>query len=156
MKSRSTTLNFSAAGQTLETTNVEQAGVPWVMLSPYFPMYETVGNFEFYPWSTNYKVVDGVLELEAIASDFINDLASHPEKFWAAFFSDNSNTFTAKGINNDNVEVSLDFLKNGNIHYINQEIFNLMNGALVSNVGTRPIEILFNGEVIQRYSLIAQ
>lgn len=115
-----------------------------------------LGIFVFYPWSTNYKVVDGVLELEAIASDFISNLASRPEKFYVAFFSDNSNTFTIKGFGSKNEEVTVDLLKNGNIHYINQEIFNAMNSTLLSNPGEHPMEILFNGEVIQRYSLIPQ
>lgn len=154
MKSRSTTLNFSAAGGALETANVEQAGVPWVMISPYFPMYKT--NGDFYSWSTNYKVIDGVLETKAISTDFIQEVAAYPKKFFAAFFSDNSNTFTAKGVNNNNQEVTIDFLKNGNIHYWNQEIFNFITGALTSNAGINPVEILFNGEVIQRYNLVAQ
>lgn len=148
MKSRSTTLNFSAAGGALETANVVQAGVPWVMLASTFRGYK-VGSG--YPYKT-LVTENTISEENGILTFKVNNAFSLSSEFspWFVFYSDNSNTFVMElGYSSETYE----FSKNGKIHSF---VFDTQNDyqrfllAFGQSILAKQASIKFNGTEIIR------
>lgn len=153
MKNRSTTLNFSAAGGgALETADVVQAGVPWVLLASTFRGYK-VGSG--YPYKT-LVTENTISEENGILTFKVNDAFSLSSEFspWFVFYSDNSNTFVMElGHSGKTYE----FSKNGKIHSF---VFNAQNDYQFflldfgQNILAKKVSIKFNGiEIIHIESL---
>lgn len=72
-----------------------------------------------------------------------------------AFFSDSSNTFSFEGKNSDGASISRNFIKNGNVHTLNEELLTEFHQLVVGSVsGSKvPLTIKFNGTPIQQYLL---
>lgn len=149
MKSRSTTLNFSAAGGgALETADVVQAGVPWVMLASTFRGYK-VGSG--YPYKT-LVTENTISEENGILTFKVNNDFSLSNEFspWFVFYSDNSNTFVMElGYSSETYE----FSKNGKIHSF---VFDTQNDyqrfllAFGQSIIAKQASIKFNGTEIIR------
>ena len=148
MKSRSTTLNFSAAGGALETADVVQAGVPWVMLASIFRGYK-VGSG--YPYKT-LVTENTISEENGILTFKVNDAFSLSAEFspWFVFYSDNSNTFVMElGYSSETYE----FSKNGKIHsfvFDTQNDYQIFLIAFGHSILSKQASIKFNGTEIIR------
>jgi hypothetical protein len=148
MKSRSTALNFSAAGGALETANVVQAGVPWVMLASTFRGYKEKSG---YPYKT-LVTENAISEENGILTFKVNDAFSLSSEFipWFVFYSDNSNTFVMELGYSDK---TYEFSKNGKIHSF---VFDTQNDYQIflldfgQNILAKKVSIKFNGIEIIR------
>lgn len=156
MKERSTTLNFSSTGGGLtKAVNAVQAGVPYQMIQMYFLVYDRNINMAVRSWVQTLQNSDGVLIFKMNGNTYLSHLTDENDVMVPAFFSDSSNTFTFEGRGPANEPVSGTFLKNGNVHTLNESLLQSFHqGVLGSITNSRePFKIKFNGTVIQQYIL---
>lgn len=106
-------------------------------------------------WVQTLQNSNGVLVFKMNDSTYLNLIANENDIMIPAFFSESSNTFTFEGENSDGVAVSKSFIKNGNIHTLNEDLLaefhRLVIGSFYNN--KVPLTIKFNGVPIQQYSL---
>lgn len=156
MKERSTTINFSATGGggLVKAVNAVQAGVPYVMLQMYFPIYNREINVEVRKWTSQLQNSNGVLVFKAPSGDYLDWLSNENDIMYLSFYSDSSNTFTFSGKGPGAENISGTFLKSGNLHYINNDLATKIHQAVMGSLQTKvPLSIMMNGTVIQEYSI---
>ena len=153
MKERSTTINFSATGGLVKAVNAVQAGVPYVMLQMYFPIYNR-DNVGVRQWTSQLQNSNGVLVFKAPSNDYVDWLSNENDIMYLSFYSDSSNTFTFSGKSPGAENISGTFLKSGNLHYINNDLAIKIHSAVAGSLQTKvPLSIMMNGTVIQEYSI---
>lgn len=153
MKERSTTINFSSGGGLKKAVNAVQDGVPYVMLQMNFPVYEKKLSMTLLTWTSQLQNSNGVLVFKTSLNDYLN-WASTDNVMRLSFYSDSSNTFTFSGKGPGFENISGTFLKSGNIHYLNTELFQKVQSAVLGSQQTKvPLSIMMNKTVIQEYSI---
>ena len=158
MKERSTTLNFSSTGGggLVKAVNAVQAGVPYQMIQMYFLVYDRSTNLPVRSWVSTLQNSDGVLVFKMNENTYLDILSNENDIMIPAFFSDSSNTFTFEGKGPENEPVSGTFLKNGNVHTLNESLLLSFHQGVLGSISTNskePLKIKFNGTVIQQYIL---
>lgn len=154
MKERSTTINFSSMGGLVKAVNAVQAGVPYVMLQMYFPVYDRNNPMGVRQWTSQLQNSNGVLIFKAPSSDYLNWLSNENDVMYLSFYSDSSNTFTFSGKGPGAENISGTFLKSKNLHYINDDLSTKIHQAVMGSLQTKvPLSIMMNGTVIQEYSI---
>lgn len=154
MKERSTTINFSSGGGLAKAVNAVQNGVPYVILQMNFPVYERGSQMTLRTWTSQLQNSDGVLVFKASLNDYMNWTSNEDNVMRLSFYSDSSNTFTFSGKGPGAENISETFLKFGNIHYLNTELFTKVQSAVLGSLQTKvPLSIMMNGTVIQEYSV---
>lgn len=123
MKERSTTINFSSGGGLAMAVNAVQNGVPYVMLQMNFPVYERSSQMTLRTWTSQLQNSDGVLVFKTSSNDYLSWASTEDNVMRLSFYSDSSNTFTFSGKGPGAENISGTFLKSGNIHYLNTELF---------------------------------
>lgn len=122
----------------------------------YFLVYDRDAAMAVRSWTSTLQNSDGVLAFKMDGTTYLNILANENDIMIPAFFSDSSNTFSFEGKNADGATISKDFIKNGNVHTLNENLMtdfhSLIAGSLYNS--KEPLKIKFNGIVIQQYSLI--
>lgn len=154
MKERSTTINFSSGGGLAKAVNAVQNGVPYVMLQMNFPVYERSSLMTLRTWTSQLQNSDGVLVFKTSSNDYLSWASTEDNVMRLSFYSDSSNTFTFSGKGPGAENISETFLKSGNIHYLNTELFTKVQSAVLGSLQTKvPLSIMMNGTVIQEYSI---
>lgn len=154
MKERSTTINFSSGGGLAKAVNAVQNGVPYVMLQMNFPVYEKSSLMKLRTWTSQLQNSDGVLVFKTSSNDYLSWASTEDNVMRLSFYSDSSNTFTFSGKGPGAENISGTFLKSGNIHYLNTELFTKVQSAVLGSLQTKvPLSIMMNGTVIQKYSI---
>lgn len=154
MKERSTTINFSSGGGLAKAVNAVQNGVPYVMLQMNFPVYERNSLMTLRTWTSQLQNSDGVLAFKTSSNDYLSWASTEDNVMRLSFYSDSSNTFTFSGKGPGAENISGTFLKSGNIHYLNTELFTKVQSAVLGSLQTKvPLSIMMNGTVIQEYSI---
>lgn len=154
MKERSTTINFSSGGGLAKAVNAVQNGVPYVMLQMNFPVYERNSQMTLRTWTSQLQNSDGVLVFKTSSNDYLNWASTEDNVMRLSFYSDSSNTFTFSGKGPGAENISGTFLKSGNIHYLNTELFTKVQSAVLGSLQIKvPLSIMMNGTVIQEYSI---
>ena len=154
MKERSTTINFSSGGGLAKAVNAVQNGVPYVMLQMNFPVYERNSQMTLRTWTSQLQNSDGVLVFKTSSNDYLSWASTEDNVMRLSFYSDSSNTFTFSGKGPGAENISGTFLKSGNIHYLNTELFTKVQSAVLGSLSTKvPLSIMMNGTVIQEYSI---
>lgn len=152
MKERSTTINFSSGGGLAKAVNAVQDGVPYVMLQMNFPVYVN-SSMTLRTWTSQLQNSDGVLVFKTSSNDYLS-WVSADNVMRLSFYSDSSNTFTFSGKDSGAENISGTFLKSGNIHYLNAELFAKVQLAVLGSSQTKvPLSIMMNETVIQEYSI---
>lgn len=154
MKERSTTINFSSGGGLAKAVNAVQNGVPYVMLQMNFPVYERNSQMTLRTWTSQLQNSDGVLVFKTSSNDYLSWASTEDNVMRLSFYSDSSNTFTFSGKGPGTENISGTFLKSGNIHCLNTELFTKVQSAVLGSLQTKvPLSIMMNGTVIQEYSI---
>lgn len=154
MKERSTTINFSSGGGLAKAVNAVQDGVPYVMLQMNFPVYGRNSSMTLRTWTSQLQNSDGVLVFKTSSDDYLNWTSTEDNVMRLSFYSDSSNTFTFSGKGVGAGNISGTFLKSGNIHYLNTELFTKVQSVVLGSLQTKvPLSIMMNGTVIQEYSI---
>lgn len=155
MKERSTTINFSSGGGLAKAVNAVQNGVPYVMLQMNFPVYGRNSQImTLRTWTSQLQNSDGVLVFKTSSNDYLSWTSTEDNVMRLSFYSDSSNTFTFSGKGPGAENISGTFLKSGNIHYLNTELFIKVQSAVLGSLQTKvPLSIMMNGTVIQEYSI---
>lgn len=97
---------------------------------------------------------DGVLVFKTSSNDYLSWASTEDNVMRLSFYSDSSNTFTFSGKGSGAENISGTFLKSGNIHYLNTELFTKVQSAVLGSLQTKvPLSIMMNGTVIQEYSI---
>lgn len=125
------------------------------MIQMYFLVYDRSVNLPVRSWVSTLQNSDGVLVFKMNENTYLNYINNENDVMTPAFFSDSSNTFTFEGRDLQNEPVSGTFLKNGNVHTLNESLLESFHqGVLGSILNNRePFKIKFNGTVIQQYIL---
>ena len=123
MKERSTTINFSSGGGLAKAVNAVQNGVPYVMLQMNFPVYERGSLMTLRTWTSQLQNSNGVLVFKISSNEYSSWASTEDNVMRLSFYSDSSNTFTFSGKGPGNENISGTFLKSGNIHCLNAELF---------------------------------
>lgn len=155
MKERSTTINFSSGGGLAKAVNAVQDGVPYVMLQMNFPVYgKKNSSMTLRTWTSQLQNSDGVLVFKTSSNDYLSWASTEDNVMRLSFYSDSSNTFTFSGKGPGAENISGTFLKSGNIHYLNTELFTKVQSAVLGSLQTKvPLSIMMNETVIQEYSI---
>lgn len=121
----------------------------------YFLVYDKSTNLSVRSWVSTLQNSDGVLVFKMNGNTYIDHLFNENDIMIPAFFSDSSNTFTFEGKDPGNEPVSGTFLKNGNVHTLDESLLlSFHQGVLGSALNSKePFKIKFNGTVIQQYIL---
>jgi hypothetical protein len=105
-------------------------------------------------WTSQLQNSDGVLVFKTPSNDYLNWASTEDNVMRLSFYSDSSNTFTFSGKGPGAENISGTFLKFGNIHYLNTELFTKAQSAVLGSLQTKvPLSIMMNGTVIQKYSI---
>ena len=149
------TINFSANGVTKSVRSVQNE-LPYVMLSSVLPGYDpNVEGIEIAPWTLSQEIVNGVIKWKINGDVFTKLLLKLIRLMTPLFYSSSKNTFSFSGYDKDGNNINRQFLKNGNYHYLDNELVNYFNALMYASKidDTREVSILFNGTVIQTYKL---
>lgn len=156
MKERSTTINFAATGGggLTKAVNAVQAGVPYEMVQALFFIFDDSSS-SVVKRGVQISNSNGVLKFSMTQSDFQKNLQTYVNYMKPAFYSDSSNTFTWKGKGKSGSEVSGTFKKEGNLHLLDFSMLSTILDCIIygPSLGKVPVQIMFNGTVIQEYVL---
>lgn len=105
-------------------------------------------------FSSKLQNSDGVLVFKTSSNDYLSWASTEDNVMRLSFYSDSSNTFTFSGKGPGAENISGTFLKSGNIHYLNTELFTKVQSAVLGSLQMKvPLSIMMNGTVIQKYSI---
>lgn len=121
----------------------------------YFLVYDRSTNLPVRSWVSTLQNSDGVLVFKMNGNTYLSILSNENDIMIPAFFSDSSNTFTFEGKDSGNEPVSGTFLKNGNVHTLNESLLVSFHQGVLGSISNskEPLKIKFNGTVIQQYIL---
>nr|DAG90508.1 MAG TPA: hypothetical protein [Herelleviridae sp.] len=125
------------------------------MIQMYFLVYDRSTNLPVRSWVSTLQNSDGVLVFKMNGNAYLNILSNENDIMIPAFFSDSSNTFTFEGKGPGNEPISGTFLKNGNVHTLNESLLTSFHQGVLGSLSNsrEPFKIKFNGTVIQQYIL---
>lgn len=121
----------------------------------YFLVYDRQVGIAVRSWVSTLQNSDGVLVFKMNGDTYLNYLTNENDIMVPAFFSDSSNTFSFEGKNLDGASISRNFIKNGNVHTLNEELLKEFHQLVIGSAGGSkvPLTIKFNGTPIQQYLL---